>query len=138
MKIILLRDLGFKNTITILDSTEELNRLEKVIGRKKLQIGLRMAIDEESQSAYYTSRLGIRYNEIIHFYNKRIKPRKNLELKMLHFFVDSGIKDTIYYWGEFQKALKLYVDLKRQCNTLDSLDLGGGFPIRNHLGFEYD
>ena len=137
-KIILLRDLGFRNTITILDSIEELTRLEKFMGRKKLKIGIRMAINEESQSAYYTSRLGIRHNEIIHFYNKRIKPRKNLELKMLHFFVDSGIKDSLYYWGEFQKALKLFVDLKKQCDTLDSFNLGGGFPIRNHLGFEYD
>ncbi|MCK9562668.1 MAG: arginine decarboxylase [Bacteroidales bacterium] len=137
-KIILLRDLGFKNTITILDSIEELTRLEKVVGRKKIKIGIRMAINEESQSAYYTSRLGIRHTEIIHFYNKRIKPRKNLELKMLHFFVDSGIKDSLYYWGEFQKAVKLFVGLKKQCETLDSFNLGGGFPIRNHLGFEYD
>lgn len=137
-KIILLRDLGFKNTITILDSMQELSRLEKFLGRKKLKIGIRMAINEESQSAYYTSRLGIRHNEIIHFYNKKIKPKKNLELKMLHFFVDSGIKDSLYYWGEFQKALKLFVDLKKQCNSLDCFNLGGGFPIRNHLGFEYD
>ncbi|MDA3883896.1 MAG: arginine decarboxylase [Bacteroidales bacterium] len=137
-KIILLRDLGFRNTITILDSIEELSRLEKYLGRKKLKIGIRMAINEESQSAYYTSRLGIRYNEILHFYNKRIKPKRNLELKMLHFFVDSGIQDSIYYWGEFQKALKLFIDLKKQCDTLDSFNLGGGFPIRNHLGFEYD
>lgn len=57
---------------------------------------------------------------------------------MLHFFVDSGIKDTIYYWGEFQKALKIYVELKKNCETLDSFNLGGGFPIRNHLGFDYD
>ena len=57
---------------------------------------------------------------------------------MLHFFVDSGIKDTMYYWGEFRKALKLYIDLKKECNSLDSFNLGGGFPIRNHLGFEYD
>ncbi|MFO7867766.1 MAG: arginine decarboxylase [Bacteroidales bacterium] len=137
-KIILLRDLGFRNTITILDSTEELSRLEKYLGRKKLKIGIRMAINEESQSAYYTSRLGIRYNEIVHFYNKRLKTKRNLELKMLHFFVDSGIRDSIYYWGEFQKALKLFIDLKKQCDSLDSFNLGGGFPIRNHLGFEYD
>lgn len=136
-KIVLLRDLGFHNTITILDSTEELDRLEKVMGRKKMKVGIRMAINEESQSAYYTSRLGISPNEIIHFY-KRIKTKKNLELKMLHFFVDSGIKDSLYYWGEFQKALKVYIELKKQCDTLDSLDLGGGLPIRNHLGFEYD
>ncbi len=136
-KIVMLRDLGFHNTITILDSTEELDRLEKLMGRKKLKVGIRMAINEESQSAYYTSRLGIRPNEISHFY-KRLKTKKNLELKMLHFFVDSGIKDSLYYWGEFQKALKVYIDLKKQCDTLDSLDLGGGLPIRNHLGFEYD
>ena len=24
------------------------------------------------------------------------------------------------------------------CPTMDSFDLGGGFPIRNHLGFKYD
>ena len=136
-KIVLLRDLGFHNTITILDSTEELDRLEKVMGRKKMKVGIRMAINEESQSAYYTSRLGINPNEIIHFY-KRLKTKKNLELKMLHFFVDSGIKDSLYYWGEFQKALKVYIELKKQCETLDCLDLGGGLPIRNHLGFEYD
>lgn len=57
---------------------------------------------------------------------------------MLHFFVDSGIKDSLYYWGEFQKALNLYIDLKKVCENLDSFNLGGGFPIRNHLGFEYN
>ena len=57
---------------------------------------------------------------------------------MLHFFVDSGIKDNIYYWGEFQKAMTVYANLKRECDTLYSINLGGGFPIRNHLGFEYD
>lgn len=137
-KIIYLRDLGFKNTITILDSTAEVTRIEKMLGRKKLKIGLRMAINEEPQSAYYTSRLGIRHTEVIDFYNQKIKPKKNLELKMFHFFVDSGIKDSLYYWGEFQKALKLYINLRKQCNTLDAFNLGGGFPIRNQLGFEYD
>ena len=57
---------------------------------------------------------------------------------MLHFFVDSGIKDNLYYWGEFRKALKLFAELKKICPTLDSINLGGGLPIRNNLGFEYD
>jgi len=137
-KIIRLRDHGFKNSITILDSTYELGRLEKLAGRKKIKIGLRMAINEEPQSAYYTSRLGIRHTDMLEFYLSRIQKKSNLELKMLHFFVDSGIRDSLYYWGEFQKALKLYIELKKQCETLDSFNLGGGFPIRNHLGFEYD
>jgi arginine decarboxylase len=117
---------------------KELDRLLEVVGDEKIKIGLRMAINEEPQSSYYTSRLGIAHNEMLDFYNEQLKHHPNIELKMLHFFVDSGIKDNIYYWGEFQKALKLYIDLKKKCKTLDSFNLGGGFPIRNNLGFEYD
>jgi arginine decarboxylase len=137
-KIISMQRLGFKNNIIVLDSVNELDRLEKLANGDKLKLGIRMAINEESQSAYYTSRLGIRHTKILDFFEKNIKGKANLELKMLHFFVDSGIKDSLYYWGEFQKAMKLYIDLKKQCETLDAFNLGGGFPIRNHLGFEYD
>jgi len=138
IKILNLQDIGFKNNIIVLDSINELKRIEKLAGDAKVKIGIRMAINEESQSSYYTSRLGIRHNAILNFYNENIKGKPNIEFKMLHFFVDSGIKDSLYYWGEFQKALKLYIDLKKQCDTLDSFNLGGGFPIRNHLGFEYN
>ncbi|HAG15187.1 MAG TPA: arginine decarboxylase [Bacteroidales bacterium] len=137
IKIVDLVKTGFKNSIVVLDSVNELSRLVKFAKGDKIKIGLRMAIDEEPQSAYYTSRLGIRHTEMLEFFNKNIKGNKNVELQMFHFFVDSGIKDTLYYWGEFQKALKLYIELQKQCNTLDSFNLGGGFPIRNQLGFEY-
>lgn len=137
-KILNLDKLGYKNSILVLDSTHEMDRIVTMAGDQKLKIGLRMAIDEEPQSAYYTSRLGIRHTEMVDFYLKQVKIHPNLELKMLHFFVDSGIKDSLYYWGEFQKALNLYIELKKLCPSLDSLNLGGGFPIRNHLGFEYD
>ncbi|KAA3625471.1 MAG: arginine decarboxylase, partial [Bacteroidetes bacterium] len=53
-------------------------------------------------------------------------------------FVDSGIKDNIYYWGEFQKALHTFAELKKACPSIKALNLGGGFTIRNNLGFEYD
>ena len=57
---------------------------------------------------------------------------------MLHLFVDTGIRDTLYYWGEFKKALKIFAQLKKICPTLTALNIGGGFPIRNNLSFEYD
>lgn len=136
-KIIDLQEIGFKNSIIILDSTNELHRIEKLANGRKVCIGLRMAINEEPQSAYYTSRLGIRHAEMMNFFEKNIKDNPNVEMRMLHFFVDSGIKDSLYYWGEFQKALTLYVELKKQCETLVDFNLGGGFPIRNHMGFEY-
>ncbi len=138
-KIFSLQDEGFSNSIIILDSSKELDRIEKMSkGRKKIVVGLRMAIEEDPQSTYYTSRLGIRHSELVSFYNERILKNPAVELKMLHFFVDSGIKDSFYYWGEFKKALNLYTKLKKLCPTLDSLNLGGGFPVRNHLGFDYD
>ncbi len=139
-KILKINKLGFKNSVTVLDSMEELDRLSKKISRykSKIKIGLRLAIDEEPQSAYYTSRLGIRQSDIKSFYKEKIKNNEKLDLKMVHFFVDSGIKDSMYYWGEFQKAIKLFVELKKECPSLRALNLGGGFPIRNNLGFEYD
>lgn len=139
-KIVKLNKDGFKNSILILDSKSELDRIMPHLERfdSKLKIGIRMAINEEPQTAYYTSRLGIASGEILEFYHKKIKDNERLELKMFHFFIDSGIKDNMYYWGEFQKALKLFVELKKLCPEMKALDLGGGFPIRNNLGFEYD
>jgi arginine decarboxylase len=137
-KIVALQKIGFCNIIVILDSKRELTRLNEIAGNTVIKIGIRMAINEEPQSSYYTSRLGIRENEVIDFFKSEIKDNKKVVLKMLHFFVDSGIKDSLYYWGEFQKALQIYIGLKKESEFLDSFNLGGGFPIRNNLGFEYD
>jgi arginine decarboxylase len=137
-RIISMQEAGFTNSLIILDSKDELDRIKSLKTKHKVKIGIRMAINEEPQSAYYTSRLGIPESEVIDFFNKSIKGDEKLELKMLHFFIDSGIKDTLYYWGEFKRALKLYIELKKESSDLDSFNLGGGFPIRNHLGFEYN
>ena len=139
-KIIQLNEAGFKNSILVLDSKSELKKVKACAKDYEgtLKIGIRIAIDEEPQTAYYTSRLGIRPAEILDFYNEEIAGDENISLKMVHFFVDSGIKDTVYYWGEFQKALNIFVSLKQACPDIKALNLGGGFPIRNNLGFEYD
>ena len=139
-KIAKLNKDGFYNSMLILDSKSELARVKQYAKEleKPLKIGVRMAIDEEPQTAYYTSRLGIRANEILDFYNNEIKGDECISLKMLHFFIDSGIKDNMYYWGEFQKAMKLFVDLKQICPEMKAIDLGGGFPVRNNLGFDYN
>jgi arginine decarboxylase len=137
-KIVDLIESGFDNVILVLDSKSEMARIKKLNCKKKIKIGIRMAINEEPQASYYTSRLGIANTELIDFYHSEIENEESVEFVMLHFFVDSGIKDTIYYWGEFMKALKLYVDLKKRCDSLTAFNLGGGLPIRNNLGFEYD
>jgi len=137
-KIVNLYELGFENVLVVLDSKNELAKLEKVAGEHRIKIGIRLAIKEEPQSPYHTSRLGIREDDILPFYENSIRNNDRVELRMLHFFVDSGIKDSLYFWGEFNRALELYISLKKQSKTLNSFNLGGGLPIRNNLGFEFD
>lgn len=128
---------GHKNCIPVLDNYEELPLLTEAI-TKKFKVGIRIASEEEPKHEFYTSRLGIGYKNIVNFYKNEIHNNKKVELKMLHFFINTGIKDTAYYWNELNKCLKVYVDLKKICPTLDSLNIGGGFPVKNYLGFEYD
>jgi arginine decarboxylase len=128
---------GFENTIPILDNKFELDQLDRNITRK-CKIGMRIASEEEPKFEFYTSRLGIRYNDIIPYYEEKIKNNPKFQLKMLHFFINTGIKDSAYYWNELSKCVNLYCQLKHICPELDSLNIGGGFPIKNTLSFDYD
>lgn len=133
----LMLEQGFVNIIPVLDSKHELDLLNKQINTK-CKLGIRIAAEEEPRFEFYTSRLGIRYNDIIPFYQSKIKQNPKFELKMLHFFINTGINDTSYYWNELSKCVNLYCDLKKICPELDSLNIGGGFPIKSSLSFEYD
>ena len=128
---------GHKNCIPIIDNYEELGLLSEEV-KGKFKVGIRIASEEEPKFEFYTSRLGIGYQNIVPFYEKQIKDNKKVELKMLHFFINTGIRDTAYYWNELVKCLKVYTKLKKICPTLDSLNIGGGFPIKNSLAFDYD
>ena len=130
---------GQKNCIPVIDNYEEIELLSEQID-KKFKVGIRIASEEEPKFEFYTSRLGIGYKNIVPFYNKQIKDNPQVELKMLHFFINTGIRDTAYYWNELLKCLRVYTSLKKICPTLDSLNIGGGFPIKNSLlfDFEYD
>jgi len=128
---------GHKNCIPIIDNYEEIDLLSEEI-KAPYKIGIRIASEEEPKFEFYTSRLGIGYKNIVPFYNRKVKGNPDVELKMLHFFINTGIRDTSYYWNELNKCLQVYINLKKVCPTLDSLNIGGGFPIKNSLHFEYD
>ena len=87
---------------------------------------------------FYTSRLGVRYSDIVSFYKERISQSQHAKLKMLHFFINTGIKDSAYYWSELSRFMYTYCELKKICPELDTVDIGGGFPIKTSLAFEYD
>jgi arginine decarboxylase len=128
---------GHKNCIPIIDNYEELSLLQKETS-KKFKVGIRIASEEEPKFEFYTSRLGIGYKNIVSFYEREISNNKQVDLKMLHFFINTGIKDNAYYWNELMKCLNVYINLKKVCSTLDSLNIGGGFPIKNSLAFDFD
>jgi arginine decarboxylase len=128
---------GHKNAIPIIDNYEEIELLSNEI-KGKFKVGIRIASEEEPKFEFYTSRLGIGYKNIVPFYKNQIKNNKRVELKMLHFFINTGIRDNAYYWNELLKCLKVYTSLKKICPSLDSLNIGGGFPIKNSLVFDFD
>lgn len=63
---------GFENTIPIIDNKFEIDQLDRNITRK-CKIGIRIASEEEPKFEFYTSRLEIRYNDIIPYYEEKIK-----------------------------------------------------------------
>lgn len=127
---------GFQNCIPILDNLNELDHyLSKV--DSEFQIGIRLAADEEPNFSFYTSRLGVRYNDVIPYFKEKVEGSK-AQLKVLHYFINTGIKDTAYYWSELSRFVYKYCELKKICPELDSIDIGGGFPIKNSLQFNYD
>jgi arginine decarboxylase len=128
---------GFSNCIPILDKMGEIDAYERDV-KVPYHVGLRLAADEEPKFEFYTSRLGIRYSDINNFYKERIETSDKATLKMLHFFINTGIKDTAYYWSELSRFIFKYCELKKICSTLDSIDIGGGFPIKTSLTFQYD
>ncbi|MEG1762790.1 MAG: arginine decarboxylase, partial [Bacteroidales bacterium] len=130
-------NMGFVNTTPIIDNKDEINLLAQHI-KKKCNVGIRIASEEEPRFEFYTSRLGVRYNDIVDFYKEKIEPNPKFVLKMLHFFINTGIRDTAYYWNELSKSVNVYCDLHKVCPSLDSINIGGGFPVKNSLAFNYD
>ena len=135
--IIRLIEEDYLKIVPVVDNIDELQRL--IDGtEKELNIGIRIASEEEPKFEFYTSRLGIRYREIVPFYKAILKDNPRVQVKMLHFFINTGINDTAYYWNELTKCLRIYSDLKKLCPELDSLNIGGGFPIKKSLAFDFD
>ena len=131
---------GFINVIPILDNKNEFCQLDRALQEvnEPMQLGIRIAAEEEPKFDFYTSRLGIRSHDIVSFYEDQIKANPKFRFKMLHFFINTGIRDTAYYWNELAKCVNVYCDLKRVCPDLDSLNIGGGFPSKVSLASNFD
>ena len=123
--------------IPVIDNFEEAEILRDKVS-KPANVGIRIASEEEPKFEFYTSRLGVGYKDVLNLWREKIKPNENLNLKMLHFFINTGIRDNAYYWNELTKCIRVYCALKKYAPGLDSLNIGGGFPIKHNLNFSYD
>ena len=128
---------GFKNCVPVLDSLGEIDYYDQRV-EGTYQVGIRVASDETPRFELYTSRLGVRYSDITELYQTRIRENPRARLKMLHMFVNQGIDDSSYYWSELDRFVDKYCELKKICPELDSIDIGGGFPVKDSLWFKYD
>ncbi|MBX3101496.1 MAG: arginine decarboxylase [Bacteroidetes bacterium] len=128
---------GFTNVIPVLDNKEEFYFYDDELDDPQ-KIGIRVAVEEQPDYHLYTSRLGIRGDDIISFYTDKIANYPNFKVTLLHFFTQSGIRDTPYFWSELEKVVNLYCRFRKVNPDLDTLDIGGGLPYRNSLFFEYD
>lgn len=134
-RIVDLNAKGFRNLICVLDSKEEADQLD-AINSKPLKLGIRLAITEHPTSDIYMSRLGIKGTEVIDFYKEKLHDHPNFQLKMIHFFINKGVSDTVYYWSELERMVHTYCDLKQICPDLDSINIGGGLKIHESFGEE--
>jgi arginine decarboxylase len=128
---------GFKNILPVIDNIDELKKIKNKINNK-FKIGIRIASEEEPKFKFYTSRLGVGYKDVIPLYYNQIKNNKKIQLTMLHFFINTGIKDDSYYWSQLFKCLKIYAKLKKITPSLQCFNIGGGFPSQNSISFNYD
>lgn len=128
---------GFHNLIPVLDNLEEFDNYDQTV-HQNFKIGIRIATEEIPNFKFYTSRLGISSKQILKYYNEKIAHHPRAKLTMLHFFINTGIKDHVYYWNELAKCLKIYAELKKVCPSLNTLNIGGGLPFKSQLDFKYD
>jgi arginine decarboxylase len=136
--ILWLWEAWFTNIIIVLDNPEEFVRLCELPFEGVLPIGIRVATEEEPQNDMYTSRLWMSSKVVMKLYKEQIKKEKRVKLQMVHFFINSKIKDTPYYRSELSRLVDVYCDLAWECPTLTQLDVGGWFPIQNALDYEFD
>src|ERR1700756_351186 len=95
-RIAKLLNTGFKNVVPVLDNKEELRAYKKTV-KVPFKVGIRVAAEEEPTFPFYTSRLGMRAKDILEFYVDEIEGYESkFQLKMLHIFLNKGIKDDIY------------------------------------------
>lgn len=103
----------------------------------QLTIGSELCRKKNRNFEFYTSRLGIgqeRYYPLLQPKNCRTPMWKVENASLFHQY---RIKDTAYYWNELFKCLRVS-KIEKIAPEVDSLNIGGGFPIEILLDYDYE
>ena len=98
---------GFTNVIPVLDNLFELDKYERGIITTARSRSASGSHRKKSPNLIFILP-GLGSGTMISFpiIKEKIKNNPKFELKMLHFFINTGIKDTAYYWNELQRAYR--------------------------------
>jgi len=82
-----------------------------------------------------TSRLGLRYEDLDSFLCMKLQRNPKFRLRLLYFYVHTGIRNAGFYWTELICFIQKYCELRKTCPALDSIHIGGGLPMRRSFRF---
>ena len=110
-----------------------------------INVGLRYNSDFEARlikndfksQDEFDNRFG--FNEIdIENMAKKIDKTSNLSLKIIHFHFGGTINNIDNYIKGFGNIFELYCKLKKEFDTLEYFDFGGGLPAKYSLNYSFD
>lgn len=109
--------------VPIIEDLSELEALEKFRG----QVGVRVDLDVKVDSKWdkKIERFGLSIDDLY-----SLGKIKNLTI--LHYHVGSEIEREADIFRSLKKAMEVYAELKKKNPSLDTLDIGGGFPGNYH------
>jgi len=139
----LLLDRGI-NVVPIIENEREFELLSQ-LKKYKINVGLRYNSDFESRiiknnfssEEEFNNRFGFGKEKLFAMAQK-IQSTSNLKLKVFHFHFGGTITNIDNYIKGYSNILQHYCELKKQVETLEYFDFGGGFPIKYSLTYSFD
>lgn len=132
------------NVIPIIENEREFH-LIKSLKKHKINVGLRYNSDFESRLIKNSfkiedsldNRFGFDKFSLIDI-AKEISETDNLTLKVLHFHFGGSVTNIDNYIKAYANIMDCYCELKKQIDSLEYFDFGGGFPVKYSLSYSFN
>ena len=130
--------------IPIIENEKEFELLSQIT-EFNINVGLRYNSDFEARLIKNNFKDGDEFDNRFGFDEEKLKQMakkinctQNMNLKVLHFHFGGTITNIDNYIKGFGNIFALYCDLKKEFDSLEYFDFGGGFPVKYDLNYEFD